>query len=142
MKIPTFNEHLKEMLKDPIFKAGFDAWGDAIKEEIKPRDERIAQLEAKIAELEKQLKEDCEDDFSGLRIKCSDLTNYVEEMKSVVRCETELREQMEREKAAYRKLAIRHFYNGDDDFSAQKEKVSVYLDAEAAKVMAKGEKAE
>ena len=53
MKLGDFDDHLKEKLKDPICKAGFEAWGNAIEEEIKPRDARIERLEKALKKFDK-----------------------------------------------------------------------------------------
>ena len=56
MKLPRFRDHLKEKMKDPYFKGGWEAWGDAIKTEIAPRDREIFRLNKKIKKLESCLK--------------------------------------------------------------------------------------
>lgn len=48
IKLHTFQDHLKKSLKDPVSKARFDTWGEAIRDEIKPRQKQIAQLRKKI----------------------------------------------------------------------------------------------
>ena len=51
IRLLRFKDHLKESLKDPVSKAIFDTWGEAIRDEIKPRDKEIDQLLKKIRRL-------------------------------------------------------------------------------------------
>lgn len=60
MKLKTFDDDLKEQLKDPIFKAGFKAWEKALDEEIFPRDKMIAKLKAENERLKFEYKLLCD----------------------------------------------------------------------------------
>ena len=51
IKLPSFEDHLKESLKDPISKAIYDTWGDALMDEIRPRDKIIRRLRLQIKKL-------------------------------------------------------------------------------------------
>ncbi len=48
IKLLGVEDHVKESLKDPVSKAIFDTWGEAIRDEIKPRDKEITRLRQKI----------------------------------------------------------------------------------------------
>ena len=56
LKTIKFRDHLRNFLKNKKFKAIYDTWGDAIRDEIKPRDTEISRLESELAETKRLLE--------------------------------------------------------------------------------------
>jgi len=54
VKLLTFDEYLKKKLQDQYFRGGYDAWHDAIRDEIRPRDREIRKLRKKLDCLKKR----------------------------------------------------------------------------------------